>query len=269
MVGLSVAIITYNEEANIGACIESVIDLADEIIVLDSFSTDATESIAKSYKKVKFSKQKFQGHIEQKNDAISMCKGPWILSLDADERATSKLMSQIEDFLKQKESEYDGVKIPRLTYHMGRFIRHSGWYPLYRFRFIRKSKGRWTGENPHDYIEMQKGSKTTKLTGDILHYSFQDLSHQIDTINKFSSIVSFTRYRKGMKFSWLKVLLKPVSKFIEIYFVKRGFLDGVPGFVIAVASSFSTFLKYAKIFEMSNHFIDRPSNLRADYGENK
>lgn len=264
---LSVAIITYNEEARIADCIESVHEFADEIIVLDSFSTDATEKIAKSYKKVKFAQQKFEGHIEQKNDAIEMCSGSWILSLDADERVTQKLSRQIQQFLKEKQHDYDGVRIPRLTYHMGHFIRHSGWYPLHRFRLFRKGMAKWTGENPHDYIEMKPGSRSLKVSGDILHYSFKDLSDQVDTINKFSSIVSFTRHRRGQKYSWLKVLFKPVSKFWEIYLFKRGFLDGVPGFVIAVASSFSTFLKYAKIYELEKKVIQRPSNLRADYGE--
>jgi glycosyltransferase involved in cell wall biosynthesis len=262
-INFSVAIITFNEEANISDCIESVHNFADEIVLLDSMSTDKTIEIAKAYAKVKIFSQKFKGHIEQKNDAISLCAGNWILSLDADERATPELMKSIEQVL-QNPTDSNGYKISRLTFHMGRFIRHSGWYPLYRYRFFKKGYAHWTGENPHDYIEIE--GKGEKLKGDIIHYSFKDLSHQVDTINKFSSIVAFTRFKKGNSFSVIRSILKPWSKFIEIYFFKLGFLDGYPGFVIAVSSAYSTFLKTAKMFELKNKTLDRPSNVRPDYG---
>ncbi len=257
------AIITFNEEANIRDCINSVYKLAEEIVVLDSLSTDRTLEIAKSFPKVKIFSQKFKGHIEQKNDAISFCAGNWILSLDADERATPELMSSIEKILKT-ETDVTGFKISRLTFHMGRFIRHSGWYPLFRYRFFKKGFAHWTGENPHDFIEIE--GRGEKLYGDIIHYSFKDLSHQVDTINKFSSIVAFTRFKKGNSFSIIRSILKPLSKFLEIYIFKAGFLDGYPGFAIAVSSAYSTFLKTAKMYELKNKTLERPSNLRPDYG---
>ena len=262
-INFSVAIITYNEEANIRECIESVNSLADEIVVLDSNSTDKTLEIAKTFEKVKIYSQKFKGHIEQKNDAILLCQGEWILSLDADERATPELLKNIESTL-NNPNDLNGYKVSRLTFHMGRYIRHSGWYPLYRYRFFRKGFAKWTGENPHDYIEIN--GKGDKLKGDIIHYSFKDLSHQVDTINKFSSIVAFTRSKKGISFSVFRSLVKPLSKFLEIYIFKLGFLDGYPGFVIAISSAYSTFLKTAKMYEMEKEFIKRPSNLRPDYG---
>ena len=262
-INFSVAIITYNEETNIGDCIKSVHDLCEEIIVLDSFSTDKTLNIAKSFPKVKTFTQKFKGHIEQKNDAISLCKNDWILSLDADERATPELLQNIPSVL-NKSDGINGFKISRLTFHMGKFIYHSGWYPLYRYRFFRKGFAKWTGDNPHDYIEIIGNGK--KLKGDIIHYSFKDLSHQVDTINKFSSIVAFTRFRKGNSFSVLRSIIKPITKFLEIYIFKLGFLDGYPGFTIAVSSAYSTFLKTAKMYEIKNKMIERPSNIRPDYG---
>ncbi|WP_336297479.1 glycosyltransferase family 2 protein [Leptospira sp. GIMC2001] len=265
---LSVAIITYNEEKNISDCIESVLEVADEIIVLDSHSQDNTKSIAESYAKVKFSVHSFDGHVEQKNRAITLCSNEWILSLDADERIDDQLRTEI---LKWKSTpspvNINGYKIARLTWHMGRFIRHSGWYPLHRYRLFRKGQSTWIGENPHDYLEVL--GQGLKMKGDIIHYSFTDLSAQIDTINKFSSIVSFTRFKKGKKFSLLNTLIKPFIKFIEIYIVKRGFLDGFPGFTIAIASSFSTFLKFAKIYELDRKGLLRPSNLRESYGKEK
>lgn len=260
---LSVAIITYNEEKNIIDCIQSCIDIADEIIILDSFSKDRTTELADSFDKVRVYQNKFQGHIEQKNKAIELCSGEWVLSLDADERLTPQLRESIQIALETK-SEIVAYKLARLTYHLGKFIKHSGWYPVYRFRLFKKGYAYWTGENPHDYIAIE--GKGKKLLGDILHYSFQDLSDQIDTINKFSSIVSFTRFQKGKRFSIIKSIVKPLSKFIEIYFIKGGFLDGYPGLVIAVSSAFSTFLKFAKMYEYQHKIIQRPSNLRKDYG---
>lgn len=262
---LSVAIITYNEERNIGECIESCLEIADEIVVLDSNSTDQTEKISKSYPNVRFFKQKFKGHIEQKNDAIALCKFDWILSLDADERVSPELQTSLRKF-KEEESveERNGFQVSRLTFHLGRFIRYSGWYPQFRYRIFKKGHAIWVGENPHDYISIQ--GKGGKLPGDIIHYSFRDLTHQVNTINQFSSIVAMTRQRKGKRFSILRTIYKPFSKFIETYFFKFGFLDGFPGWVIAVSSAYSTFLKDAKQYELEKKIIERPSNVKEGYG---
>lgn len=214
---LSVAIITYNEEKNIKECIESCLEIADEIVVLDSISTDKTEMISKSFSSVRFYKQRFKGHIEQKNDAIALCKYDWILSLDADERISTELKNSILSFKQKQDDEtLNGLQVSRLTYHMGKFIRHSGWYPQYRYRIFKKGNAIWVGENPHDYISIQ--GKGSKIYGDIIHYSFRDLSHQVNTINQFSSIVAFTRQKKGKRFSILRTIYKPFSKFIETYF---------------------------------------------------
>ncbi|TGN08217.1 glycosyltransferase family 2 protein [Leptospira ilyithenensis] len=266
---LSLAIITFNEEKNIQACIDSVKSIADEIVILDSLSTDKTKSIAKKNQKVRFFENSFQGHVEQKNLAISYCRHEWVLSLDADERASEELQKSILSFLEKEDVAEDGFQIARLTHHMGRWIYHSGWYPQRRYRLFRKDKAVWVGENPHDFIELKDPTKGGVLKGDILHYSFLDFSHQITTINQFSSIVSYTRYAKGHSFSLFKSILKPIGKFIEIYIMKRGYLDGIPGFYIALASSFSTFLKYAKVYELEKKFIEKPSNMRKDYGEKK
>lgn len=263
---LSVAIITYNEEKNIAECITSCLEIASEIVVLDSYSTDKTIEIAASFERVTIHQHPFDGHIEQKNRAIALCQNKWVLALDADERVSDDLRRLIQQTLANNPDK-DGYKIKRLTFHMGRFIRHSGWYPQYRYRLFKKDRASWVGENPHDYIQLN--GQGGKLSADIIHYSFFDLSEQIETINKFSSIVSFTRHHKGQNFSVFKSIWKPMGKFLEIYFFKRGFLDGYPGFVIAAASSFSTFLKFAKIYEYDKAIIERPSNIRKDYGISK
>lgn len=264
---LSVAIITFNEEKNIGDCIRSVVSFADEIIVLDSLSTDKTKEIATSFPQVRFLEAPFPGHVEQKNKAISFCQNEWILSLDADERADEVLQNSIQSFLDTEEVHYDGYKIARLTFHLGRWIRFSGWYPQRRYRLFKKANASWVGENPHDFIELKPGSIGKVMKGNILHFSFTDFSHQITTINQFSSIVAYTRYAKGERFSLVKTIIKPLGKFFEIYLFKFGFLDGIPGLWIALASSFSTYLKYAKLYELDQLKIQRPSNIRKDYGK--
>ncbi len=266
-INFSVAIITFNEEKNIRECIESIYDISDEIILLDSYSTDSTLDIASQFSKVKIFTNEFIGHIEQKNKAIDLCSGKWILSLDADERISLTLKNEIFEILKIESNEIKGYKIPRLTFHLGKFIRHGGWYPLKRYRLFQKGFAKWIGENPHDFIEVQGNGKS--LSGDIIHYSFKDLTHQVDTINKFSSIVGFTRYKKKVAYPIVKSLYKPFIKFLESYIFKLGFLDGYAGFVIAISSSYSTFLKFAKLYELNQGLIDRPSNLRKDYGKVK
>lgn len=261
----SVAVITYNEELNIKDCIESFHDIADEVIILDSFSTDKTLDLARTFSKVKIFTNEFHGHIEQKNRAIDYSTGEWILSLDADERVSPELKKEIMNILSIENNIIDGYKIPRLTYHLGRFIRHGGWYPLKRYRLFKKGKAVWTGENPHDFIKLE--GRGASLKGDIIHYSFKDLTHQVDTINKFSSIVGFTRYQKKVRFPIFKSIYKPFIKFLESYIFKLGFLDGYAGFIIAISSSYSTFLKFAKLFELQEKLIERPSNLRKDYGK--
>jgi glycosyltransferase involved in cell wall biosynthesis len=261
---LSAAIITYNEAENIEDCLDSVTDFVDEIVVLDSFSTDATEAICRRNPKVRFHQHPFDGHIQQKNRAIELCSSEWILSLDADERVSPALRRSILDFL-ARNPEVAGAKFPRLTFHMRRDIRHGGWYPNARYRLFRKGRAYWGGQNPHDKLILE--GKGVSLEGDLIHYSARDLADQVKTINSFSSIVAFERYKQGKHFSIFRVLFKPVSKFFEVYVLKLGVMDGMQGFVIAVSSAYSAFLKEAKLFELSVLKTERPSNLPAFYLE--
>lgn len=263
---LSAAIITYNEEDKIQDCLNSVTDFVDEIIVLDSFSTDATEEICRKNLKVRFHQHPFDGHIEQKNRVLEKCSSEWILSLDADERVTPELRHSIEKLITQNPN-IAGAKFPRLTYHMHRFIKHSGWYPNARYRLVRKGMAFWGGENPHDKIILK--GKGIKIRGDLLHLTKKDLSDQIQTINSFSSIVALTRYNKDRKFQLWRMLLKPITKFLEMYLLKRGFQDGMQGLIIAISSSFSSFLKEAKLYELSVLGSDKPSNLSSLYSKKR
>lgn len=260
MRGLSVAIITFNEERNLEACIRSCEDVADEIVVLDSFSTDRTEAIARAFPKVRFAQHAFEGHVAQKNRARSLCRNEWVLSIDADERLSPELREEIRAL---DPGDRDGFRIPRLTFAMGHPIRHSGYYPQRKFRLFKRSLARSVGNDPHDYVVVD--GRRGDLRGDLLHYSFTDLAHQAQTHNTFSSIQAFNFHHRGRRFSVVATLVRPVVKFFEVWVVKRGFLDGFPGFAIAVNSAYATFLKFAKLYELEKGHVERPSNVRPDY----
>jgi glycosyltransferase involved in cell wall biosynthesis len=182
MLKLSVVIITRNEEKNIGRCLDSVMDIADDIVVVDSFSTDRTEEICKN-KGARFFQHVFEGHIEQKNYAVTLTEYQNVLSLDADEALDDVLKKSI---VAVKENlQYDGYEMNRLTNYCGTWIKHCGWYPDTKLRMFDKRKGKWGGTNPHDKFEMYQGSKTGKLKGDILHYSYYTIDDHYKQIEYF------------------------------------------------------------------------------------
>jgi len=244
MPAISVVIITYNEEKNIERCIRSVEGVADEIVVVDSFSTDKTQEICEKYQ-VRFLKNKFVGHIEQKNFAITQATHPHILSLDADEALSEDLRQSI---LKAKENwQHDGYYFNRLTNYCGKWIKHCGWYPDRKLRLWDSRRGSWQGINPHDKFILQPGSKAHYLRGDLLHYSFYSIEQHMDQINKFSTIRAKEMHRMGKKACYLTMWVSPILKFVKSYFLKMGFLDGFYGYVICRNSAHANFLKYAKL----------------------
>lgn len=241
---LSVLIITFNEEKNIKRCLDSVKDVADEIVVVDSFSTDGTEEICKKYD-VRFIKQKFLGYIEQKNYALQYAKFEYILSLDADEALSGELKNSISE--EKKNFKYDGYTMNRLTNYCGKWIKHSGWYPDKKLRLFKSNSGKWGGVNPHDKFIQNAKIKPTHIKGNLLHYSFYSVEEHIDQINKFSTIKAKELFKKGGEFTFVKMFSSTLAKFFKHYFIKSGFLDGWNGFVISVNSAHSTFLKYVKL----------------------
>jgi len=245
---LSVTIITYNEEDRIGDCIKSVA-WADEVVVVDSGSEDRTQEIARSLG-ARVVEHPFQGHVQQKNFAIEQAKNEWILSLDADERASEKLRAEIEEILSQEEINYDGFYIPRKVYYLGRWILHGGWYPDYKIRLFRKGKGKWGGRNPHDSVRVE--GKCGRLRGEIYHYTYRDIAHNMRTINSFSTIGAEELFREGKQATLFSLLIRPPWTFIRKYFIQRGFLDGMAGFIIAVISAYYVFCKYAKLWELQH-----------------
>lgn len=247
---LSVAIITFNEEKNIQRCLQSIAPIADEIVVVDSLSTDATESICQNFN-VRFIKQAFLGYIEQKNLALSYCTNAMVLCLDADEALSSELLQAIKN-LKQQGFIADGYIMKRCTFFMGKWIKHGTWYPDKKLRLVNKEKAKWGGTNPHDELQLQTNNQQF-LNADILHYSYNSLDEVITQNNKFTNIQAKAMYHQGKKSSWLKILVNPCVAFITGYIFKLGFLDGWRGYFIAKSVAYQTFCKYIKLKSLGNY----------------
>jgi glycosyltransferase involved in cell wall biosynthesis len=248
MVSLSAAIITLNEEQNIARCINSLQGIADEIIVVDSFSSDKTEEICMSFSNVKFFKNKFIGHIQQKNYAFSKASGEFVLGIDADEVVSPELRNSI---LKVKENPTSNFySFTRLNNYGGHWVKHCGWYPDIKLRLVKKGMAKWGGVNPHDILLPQTNDDTSFLTGDLLHYSYASIADHINQTNKFSSIAAESFFREGKRSSVFHILTRPPLKFLKDYILKAGFLDGWKGLVICLINGFYTFLKYSKIYEL-------------------
>jgi glycosyltransferase involved in cell wall biosynthesis len=245
---LSIAIITFNEEKNIERCLKSVVPVADEIVVVDSFSTDGTEEICKKYD-VRFISEKFRGHIQQKNYAMELTSHDFVLSLDADEELSPELTASILAI--KQTGTADAYKFNRLNNYCGTFIRHGGWYPDTKIRLWNKKLGGWGGENPHDRVVMNNDASIQKLQGDLRHYTYRTISEHLLQMNKFSDIAAAEAFRKNKKTNVLiHLILNPFFVFIKTYLLKAGFLDGVAGLQIAISGAYYRYLKYAKLYQL-------------------
>lgn len=241
---LSVVIISFNEEHNIARCLQSVKDIADEILVVDSFSTDNTRQICESFG-ARVIEHAFEGHIAQKNFARLQAAFPHQLSLDADEALSEMLSESIREA--KNRWNHDGYAMNRLTNYCGKWIKHCGWYPDTKLRLYDSRKGSWGGDDPHDKIIMQPGTSTGFLEGDILHYSYYTLDDHYRQVHYFTDILSKSQFLRGKKAGLPVMVLSPVVKFLRDYFLHLGFLDGREGFTICRISAWATYLKYRKI----------------------
>ncbi|MES2627749.1 MAG: glycosyltransferase family 2 protein [Bacteroidota bacterium] len=249
MIKLSAVIITYNEERNIGRCIDSLNGIADEVFILDSFSNDRTVEIAKA-KGARVAEHAFAGYIEQKNLATQLAEFDHILSLDADE-ALDDAMRQSVLAAKQHWAA-DAYSFNRLTNYCGKWIRHCGWYPDRKLRLFDRRKCSWKGVNPHDRLEFDSaGSLSTHLDGDILHYSYYTIDEHRRQTERFTTIAARALFKKGKKDSVIKRFLSPVAKFLKDYIFNLGFLDGYYGWTICRISAYATYLKYHKLSLMN------------------
>lgn len=247
MIPLSVVIITFNEERNIARCLDSVKEVADEIIVLDSFSTDRTKELCLA-RGARFEQHVFDGYTQQKNRASNMASHPTILSLDADEALSPDLSNDIK---KAKQNLIaDGYVMNRLTNYCGTWIHHSGWYPDRKLRLYDKRKGHWTGQYVHEKLEMNAGSKTGFLNGDLLHYSYYSIEQHKKQALQFSALAARALFEKGKKANVLQLIYKPVSRFLKAYLFQLGFLDGGAGFTIARISAWASYMRYRQLYKM-------------------
>lgn len=240
---LSVVIITLNEENLIGNCIDSVQGLADEVLVLDSFSTDRTEEICRQ-KGARFIQHKFEGYIEQKNKALELAAYDFVLSLDADEALSPELRQSILEI--KSSPSFPGFTMNRLNNYCGKWIRHCGWYPDTKLRLVDRKVARWKGLNPHDELMLEQGV-SCHLKGDILHYSYHSIKGHVNQANHFTDISALAMFERGRKAPLWRLIVNPTLMFLKCYILKKGFLDGFYGFTISMISSHATFLKYAKL----------------------
>lgn len=249
MIKLSAVIITFNEEEHLEKCLSSIVDVADEIVVVDSFSTDRTPIICKQFN-VRFIQQEFLGYIEQKNYALSLAKYDHILSLDGDEALSDQLKESIQ---KTKSNWiFDGYYSNRLNNYCGQWIKHSHWYPDKKLRLFKKGSGEWKGINPHDRYTLKTSLKAGKLKGDLLHWIYRDYQDHNQKVEKFSTIAAQAYFKLGIKSSIFKIIFRPAWAFFNAYVLRLGFLDGLNGYIICVQTFNVTFLKYIKLRQLWN-----------------
>jgi glycosyltransferase involved in cell wall biosynthesis len=243
--GISVTIITRNEEERIQDCLESVA-WARDIVIVDAESTDRTVEIAQKFTARVFVRP-WAGFAAQKNFALAQTTQPWVLSLDADERVTPQLRQQIEDIL-AADGPLDGYYLPRKNLFQGRWIRHGTWYPDYQLRLFRRSLGTFRSVSVHESVQVK--GRLEYLQAPLLHFSYQGIEDFVRRSNLYSTLAAQDLVRRGKRISWLQLCLAPLGRFCSMYFLHRGFLDGSDGLLLAVLYSYYVFLRSAKAWEM-------------------
>lgn len=250
---ISAVIITLNEEANISRCLASLQGVADEVIIVDSFSKDKTEEISKSFSFVRFYQQEWLGYSAQKNYANALATHDTILSIDADEALSEELTKSILQ-IKQSESESSKVyEISRLTNYCGSWIKHCGWYPDKKIRIFSKSTIKWQGDFVHETLALPENTEIIHLKGDLLHYSYNNTSSHLQQLDRFTTLTAQEAHSKGKRTNLLGLYFRPKWKFLRDYIFKLGFLDGYAGYQVCKLSATATFLKYAKLKELNNN----------------
>jgi glycosyltransferase involved in cell wall biosynthesis len=242
---LSVTIITLNEAAHIAAAIDSVA-FADEIIVVDAGSADDTAAIART-KGARVETRDWTGWVDQKNVAAGLASNDWILSLDADERVTPALAAEIRSLLAAEPAQR-GYRLPRVTFHMGRWIRTTDFYPDLQTRLYDRRAARWRGQYVHESVAVD--GAVGRLTNELQHYSYRDLRDHLDRINHYSTLAARQMHESGRRAGPVDLLVHPPAAFLRNYVLRRGFLDGTAGLTLSAVNAYSVFLKFAKLWEL-------------------
>ncbi len=248
MVKLSSIIIAKNEEANIKRCIESQLDCIDEIVVLvDSESTDRTLEVVKSYSQVKYEVTEWYGYAKTKQHAISLCSNDWVFWIDADETITDNLNEELKLF-KNSEPTHSAYSVARRAYFLGRWIKHSGWYPGRVERLFNKHKAVFSDKDVHEHLEIN--GTIGELKYDLNHYTDPSIKHYFEKFNNYTSLAASELNKRSKSFSFADIIIRPPVLFFKMYILKLGFLDGIQGFILAVFSSAYVFTKYTKLWEI-------------------
>ena len=243
---VSAIVVCFNEERNIGACLESL-RWCDEIVVVDSFSTDATVEICRRYTD-RVIQRKWAGYRDQKAFAHSQATKEWVLLVDADERVTPELQAEISRYLLRNGAEYAAYSVPRLVYYLSRWWWRGGWYPDYDIRLFRRERATWGGADPHEKIFVD--GKVRRLHHPLHHFSYRSIDDHLQRINRFTSISAQELQQDGQRWRLTDALLRPSFRFFHSYILKRGFMEGFAGFYVAVTAAVYVFLKYAKLWEL-------------------
>jgi glycosyltransferase involved in cell wall biosynthesis len=249
MSSITAVIITHNEARNIQRCLASLKTVADEIIVVDSFSTDDTVAICQQQGAI-VKQQAWLGFGPQKNAGIQLASHEYILSLDADEALDDELKASI---LAAKNQGLQGMyDFTRLNYYYGKFLRHGVEYPDYKIRLFPKSKVRWNDELVHETLLLSPEVPQNRLKGHLLHYTYFTIQEHVAKANKYTNLGAELNYKKGKKASWFKIIFGPLATFLQAYIFKRGFLDGGHGFIVAAFHAYGAFMKYTKLWQLNN-----------------
>ncbi len=258
---ITLAVITYNEEEQLGDALRSAAGVADEIVVLDSFSQDGTRRVAEDHG-ARFVQRRFDDYGAQKNAALALAANDWVLNLDADERLSPDLRAALLRLKEAPEPTVAGFLVCRRSFYLGRWIRHSGWYPDRKLRLFRRSRARWAGRI-HERLELDGPS--APLPGEILHYTYAGIADHLARVNRYTTMqaeeIAAAREGRGGLADLsllLRTLLLPPFTFLERYLLKRGVLDGFPGLVISLVSSWTTALKYAKAMALRRGVREEP-----------
>ena len=242
---LSVYVIAYNDEPNMRACLESVA-WADELIVVDSYSTDATEKISREFTDKVF-QHEFHGFGRLRNEAVAHASHDWVFSLDTDERATPELQEEIYRVINSAEAT-DAYFVPRKNYFLGRWIRHCGWYPDYRQpQLFRKDRLRYRDELVHESFDVD--GSIGYLKAPALQYPFRDIDHYLAKMDRYSDLMAQRMVIQGTPFQPHQLVTHPLFTFVKMYFLRAGFRDGMPGVILSSLYAYYTFIKYAKLWE--------------------
>lgn len=244
---VSAIIVCFNEEANIRACLESV-RWCDEIVVVDSYSTDRTLDVVREFTDRIFIRV-WPGYREQKQFALDQARYDWVLNLDADERVSPELRAEIQRELPAANLEVNGFFVPRLVYYLGRWWHRGGWYPDFRLRLFRREKARWGGVNPHEKVIVE--GRKRRLNGNLLHFTYSDIAQHLVTVNRLTDISAAEVLKQKKRVGTSSLAVRPVWRFFRSLVIDRGFLEGWPGLFVAATAGFYVFLKYAKARELT------------------